>query len=91
MLALLRADRTLGLIFGLQLAYTLALNSLYEFSPLWMLQNAGFGSRGIAFVTAGQCAVMTLDQRAGRPLRRRPGRASAAPRGAAARWSPRSA
>jgi MFS family permease len=59
-LALLRADRTLGLVFGLQLAYTLALNTLYEFSPLWMLQNAGFDSRGIAFVTAGQCAVMTL-------------------------------
>ena len=58
--ALLRADRTLGLIFGLQLAYTLALNTLYEFAPLWMLQNAGFDSRGIAFVTAGQCAVMTL-------------------------------
>ena len=59
-LALLRADRTLGLIFGLQLSYTLALNTLYEFSPLWMLQNAHFGSRGIAFVTAGQCGVMTL-------------------------------
>jgi len=59
-LALLRADRTLGLIFGLQLAYTLALNSLYEFAPLWMLQNAHFDSRGIAFVTAGQCGAMTL-------------------------------
>ena len=59
-IALLAADRTLGLIFGLQLAYTLALNTLYEFSPLWMLQNAGFGSRGIALVTAGQCAAMTL-------------------------------
>jgi MFS family permease len=59
-LALLRADRTLGLVFGLQVAYTLALNTLYEFSPLWMLQNAGFGSRGIAVVTAGQCGVMTL-------------------------------
>ena len=59
-LGLLRADRTLGTIFGLQLAYTLALNSLYEFSPLWMLQNAGFGSRGIAVVTAFQCGVMTL-------------------------------
>jgi MFS transporter, DHA1 family, tetracycline resistance protein len=58
--ALLRADRTLGLIFALQLAYTLALNTLYEFSPLWMLQNAGFGSRGIALVTACQCGVMTL-------------------------------
>jgi DHA1 family tetracycline resistance protein-like MFS transporter len=59
-LALLRADRTLGRIFGLQLAYTFALNTLYEFSPLWMFQNAGLGSRGIAFVTAGQCGVMTL-------------------------------
>ena len=59
-IALLAGDRTLGLIFALQLAYTLALNSLYEFSPLWMLQNAGFDSRGIAFVTAGQCAAMTL-------------------------------
>ena len=59
-LALLRADRTLGTIFGLQVAYTLAINTLYEFSPLWMLQNAHFDSRGIAFVTAGQCAVMTL-------------------------------
>ena len=76
--ALLLADRTLGLIFGLQLAYTLALNSLYEFSPLWMLQNAHFDSRGIAFVTAGQCAAMTLTSvlagrfgsSAGHPLRR---------------------
>ena len=59
-LALLRADRILATMSGLQLAYTLSLNTLYEFSPLWMLQNAGFGSRGIAVVTAGQCAMMTL-------------------------------
>jgi len=59
-LALLRSDRTLGLALGLQMAYTLALNTLYEFAPLWMLRNAGLDSRGIAFVTAGQCAVMTL-------------------------------
>jgi DHA1 family tetracycline resistance protein-like MFS transporter len=77
-LGLLRADRTLGLIFGLQVAYTLALNTLYEFSPLWLLQNVGFDSRGIAFVTAGQCAVMTLTsllagrfgRSGGHPLRR---------------------
>ena len=75
---LLIFDRTLGLVFGLQLAYTLALNSLYEFSPLWMLQNAHFDSRGIAFVTAGQCAAMTLTSAlagrfgsaGGHPLRR---------------------
>ena len=79
--ALLRADRTLGVIFALQLAYTLSLNALYEFSPLWMLQNAGFGSRGIALVTAGQCAVMTLTSvlagriggTRGHPLRRAAG------------------
>lgn len=59
-LALLVQDRTLGAVFALQLAYTLALNSLYEFAPLWMLQNAGLDSRGIALVTAGQCAAMTL-------------------------------
>ena len=59
-LHLLRGDRTLGTIFGLQIAYTLALNTLYEFAPLWMLRNAGLDSRGIALVTAGQCAVMTL-------------------------------
>ena len=59
-LSVLRQDRALRMIFGLQLAYTLALTTLYEFSPLWMLQNAGFGSRGIALVTAGQCGAMTL-------------------------------
>ena len=59
-LAVLRGDRALRMIFGLQLAYTLSLTTLYEFSPLWMLQNAGLGSRGIALVTAGQCAAMTL-------------------------------
>jgi predicted MFS family arabinose efflux permease len=59
-LELLRADRTLGVIFGLQVAYTLAINTLYEFSPMWMMNNAGFDSRGIALVTAGQCAAMTL-------------------------------
>jgi MFS transporter, DHA1 family, tetracycline resistance protein len=59
-LALLAADRTLGLVFALQLAYTLSLNSLYEFSPLWMLQNAGFDSRGIASVYALTAAVCLL-------------------------------
>jgi MFS family permease len=58
--ALLRRDRTLALVAALQLAYTLGLNSMYEYAPLWMLENAGFGSRGIAIVTAGQCALMTL-------------------------------
>ena len=81
--ALLRADRTLGIIFGLQVAYTLALNTLYEFSPLWMLQNAGFGSRGIALVTAGQCATMTITS----VLAGRFGGSGAHPLRQAARWA----
>ena len=59
-LALLRSDKALGLVVALQLAYTLSLTSLYEFGPLWMVSNAGLGSRGIAWVTASQCAGMTL-------------------------------
>jgi MFS family permease len=58
--AMLRGDRTLARVAALQLAYTLGLNSMYEYAPLWMLENAGYGSRGIALVTAGQCALMTL-------------------------------
>ena len=60
LLAVLRSDRVLGLVFGLQLAYTLSLTSMYEYAPLWMLKFAGLDGRGIAFVTAGQCAMMTL-------------------------------
>lgn len=69
LLAAMRAQQSLGLLAQdavlrrlalLQLAYTLGVNSLYEFAPLWMLQQAGLGSRGIAWVTAGQCATMTL-------------------------------
>lgn len=82
-MALLRADRLLATMFGLQLAYTLALNTLYEFSPLWMLQNAGFGSRGIALVTACQCGVMTLAS----VLAGRFGASRAHPLRQAARWA----
>jgi MFS family permease len=57
---LLRADPALAWVAGLQLAYTLGLNALYEYAPLWMVENAGLDSRGIALVTAAQCAVMTL-------------------------------
>jgi MFS family permease len=57
--ALLRADRTFGWLFALQLAYTLALTTIYEFAPLWMQVYAGLDSRGIALVTAAQCGVMT--------------------------------
>ena len=59
-LGLLRAEPALAWVAALQLAYALGINSLYEFAPLWMLQNAGLDSRGIALVTAVQCGVMTL-------------------------------
>ncbi|MDT8999034.1 MFS transporter [Paucibacter sp. APW11] len=57
---LLKQDAVLARLFVLQLVYTVGLNGLYEFAPLWMLENAGLDSRGIALVTAGQCALMTL-------------------------------
>jgi MFS family permease len=59
-IGLLRSDPTLAWVASLQLAYTLGLNALYEYAPLWMVENAGLDSRGIALVTAAQCAVMTL-------------------------------
>jgi MFS family permease len=59
-LGLLRLEPALAWVAALQLAYALGINCLYEFGPLWMLQNAGLDSRGIAYVTAVQCAVMTL-------------------------------
>jgi predicted MFS family arabinose efflux permease len=59
-IALLRRDPVLARLAALQLAYTLGLNAMYEYAPLWMLEQAGLGSRGIAAVTAGQCALMTV-------------------------------
>uniref|UniRef100_UPI00097BE81B MFS transporter n=1 Tax=Pelomonas sp. KK5 TaxID=1855730 RepID=UPI00097BE81B len=59
-LGLLARDPRLVPLFLLQLAYTLGINALYEFSPLWLLEQLGLGSVGIAWVTAAQCAAMTL-------------------------------
>lgn len=67
MLAAMRQQQSLGLLSdpvlrhlaALQMAYTLGVNALYEFAPLWMVQQAGLDSRGIALVTAIQCAAMT--------------------------------
>lgn len=59
-LGLLAEDAALRRLALLHMTYTLGVNALYEFAPLWMLQQAGLGSRGIAWVTAAQCAVMTL-------------------------------
>ena len=59
-LGLLRGDRLLATLFAVQLSYSMGVHALYEFAPLWMLENVGLGSVGIAWVTAAQCAVMTL-------------------------------
>ncbi len=59
-LGLLRTDAVLARLAVLQFLYTLGVTALYEFAPLWMLEQAGLDSRGIAYVTAAQCATMTL-------------------------------
>lgn len=59
-LGLLAQDAVLRRLAVLQALYTLGVNALYEYAPLWMLQQAGLGSQGIAGITAGQCASMTL-------------------------------
>lgn len=58
-LALLRQDPLLARLFAVQLAYTAGLTALYDYAPLWMVAHAGLDSRGIALVTAAQCATMT--------------------------------
>lgn len=76
-LGLLRENALLRRLFWLQLCFALGCNALYEFAPLWLLQNLGLDSRGIAFVTAGQCTAMTVASvlagrfgSSARPLRR---------------------
>lgn len=76
-LGLLRQDPLLRRLFWLQLAYTTGVHALYEFAPLWLLENLGLDGRGIAWVTAAQCTSMVLASvwvsrlpRAARPLRR---------------------
>ena len=59
-LGLLAREPRLVPLFVLYIAYTLGINALYEFSPLWLLEVLGLGSVGIAWVTAAQCAAMTL-------------------------------
>lgn len=58
-LGLLRQDPLLARLFAIQLAYTAGVTALYDYAPLWMVTEAGLDSRGIAWVTAAQCATMT--------------------------------
>ncbi|QPF74538.1 MFS transporter [Roseateles sp. DAIF2] len=76
-LGLLKGDALLRRLFWLQLAYTMGVHALYEFAPLWLLENLGLDGAGIAWVTAAQCATMVLASvlasrlpAARRPLRR---------------------
>lgn len=59
-LGLLARDPRLVPLFLFQLSYTLGINALYEFSPLWLLEVLGLDSAGIGWVTAAQCSAMVL-------------------------------
>ncbi|MBC3881800.1 MFS transporter [Undibacterium sp. LX40W] len=55
-------------LFIIQLAYTSGVTAFYDFFPLWLVEVAGYHSKGIAWMTAGLCAVMALASLfAGRP------------------------
>ena len=48
------------MLFVVQLAFTCGVTAFYEFYPLWLVEVAGYGARGIAWVTAAMCALMTV-------------------------------
>jgi DHA1 family tetracycline resistance protein-like MFS transporter len=58
----------LRMLFIVQLAFTCGVTAFYEFYPLWLVEVAGYGAPGIAWLTAGLCGVMTCTSLiAGRP------------------------
>jgi MFS family permease len=46
-------------LFGVQLAYTCGVTAFYEFYPLWLVEIGHYGTRSIALVNVGMCALMT--------------------------------
>jgi MFS family permease len=69
---LLRHDG-LRKLFVVQLAYTCGVTAFYEFYPLWLVEIGGYGTRGIALINMGMCAVLTLSAAfAGGPSKRDP-------------------
>jgi len=65
-------------LFWVQLAYTCGVTAFYEFYPLWLVETVGLSARGIAWVTAALCGVMTLASvAAGRVHRPHPLRSAA--------------
>ena len=63
----------LRMLFIVHLAYTCGVTAFYEFYPLWLVEVAGYGTSGIAWLTAALCALMTLTSvYAGGPSRQAP-------------------
>lgn len=58
-LNLLRVPQ-LRTLFTVQLTFTCGVTAFYEFYPLWLVEVPRFGASGIAWTTAGLCAVMTV-------------------------------
>jgi DHA1 family tetracycline resistance protein-like MFS transporter len=50
----------LRMLFVVQLAYTCGITAFYEYYPLWLVEVPGYDARGIAWMTAGLCGLMTL-------------------------------
>ena len=60
--------KELRMLFIVQFAYTCGVTAFYEFYPLWLVEVAGYGAAGIAWLTAIMCGLMTLTSLvAGRP------------------------
>ena len=60
-------------LFTVTLAYTCGVTAFYEFYPLWLVEVPGYSARGIAWITAAMCAMMTTTTLvAGRPFRGEP-------------------
>ncbi len=57
-LNLLRHDE-LRMVFIVQLGFTCGITAFYEYYPLWLVEQLAYAARGIAWVTAGLCALMT--------------------------------
>ncbi len=55
----LLAHPPLRRLFLIHMGYTLGATAFYEFYPVWLVEFAGYGTRGIAIVTAALCTVMS--------------------------------
>ncbi|WP_308621563.1 MFS transporter [Massilia sp. Se16.2.3] len=77
-LTLLR-QAPLRMLFGVHFAYACGVAAFYEFFPLWLVDVGRYGTRDIAFVNMGMCALMTCAALfAGRASRHEPRRRAAA-------------